>query len=133
MAIKEANWKWFGNAGHFICAQWCQFHLCTKVGKYLVSTVGQYVPDEKVGYQDIGCDRKYETMVFLAGKPCASKECGCGLPSISGSELDYAPANDPKTAKDNHMKLCRKWARRGRRLVKALFAAEQVLREAGVR
>ncbi len=37
--------QWFGNAGHFICGQWCRFHMTTKVGKYLVSTVGQYWPD----------------------------------------------------------------------------------------
>lgn len=35
------DWKWFGNAGHFICSRNCQFHLCTQVKCYLVSTVGQ--------------------------------------------------------------------------------------------
>jgi len=39
--IPESKWKWFGDAGHFICSQWCQFHLCTLVGKYLISTVGK--------------------------------------------------------------------------------------------
>jgi hypothetical protein len=40
--------RWFGHAGHFICAEWCRFHLCTQVGPYLISTVGEYVPDAPV-------------------------------------------------------------------------------------
>jgi hypothetical protein len=103
--IDMSNWKWFGHAGHFICADKCRFHLTTKVGKYLVSTVGEYWPErvvreihaevhdkkwfaenrnlkgdyfdhaymKKFGFEEIGCDRKYETMVFKAGKPCSSK------------------------------------------------------------
>lgn len=46
--VNQADWKWFGSAGHLIVAQWCRFHLCTQVGKYLVSTVGEYWPDVKV-------------------------------------------------------------------------------------
>lgn len=142
--IAADKWRWFGNAGHFICGRWCRFHLCTKVGKFLISTVGEYWPERAVreiharctdpkwlavnghlkgdtfdaaymkrfGFEEIGCDRKYETMVFMAGAPCSSKTCGCRLPEISGSELDYVPANDAKTAAENHYKLCRKWAKR---------------------
>lgn len=140
-----SKWKWFGNAGHLIVGQWCRFHLCTKVGKYLVSTVGEYWPErgsreihakvhdpawlaanihrkgddfdhaymQKFGYEEIGYDRKYETMVFKAGNPCSSDSCGCGLPEINGSELDSLAANDAKLAAENHMKLCQKWARGG--------------------
>lgn len=130
--------KWFGHAGHFICAEWCRFHLCTQVGNFLVSTVGEYMPDapvretlaqsrgvvlegrgdarradylNKVGFEQIGYDRLYETMVFKAGKPCDSAECGCGLPAISGSELDFLGYNDAKSATDGHMRLVRKYAR----------------------
>src|SRR5258708_35684419 len=134
------NWKWFGNAGHLCVSQWCRFHLCTKVGGYLVSTVGEYWPEravreihasvhdpkwlaenryrkgddfdfhymKKFGFEKIGCDRKYETFVFKAGAPCASKTCGCGLPSIAGSELDTLAANDAGTAAENNMKRCKK-------------------------
>ena len=135
--IAGDKWVWFGNAGHFICARWCQFHLCTKVGRYLVSTVGEYMPDEgsreiyaksanivlegggderyadfmkKHGFVEIGYARKYETMVFRAGKPCNGKECGCGLPEIDGRELDTLAANDAKTASRNHRILCKKYA-----------------------
>jgi hypothetical protein len=33
---------------HFICAHDCRFHLATKVGDYIVSTVGEYWPERVV-------------------------------------------------------------------------------------
>lgn len=140
--IKDKDWKWFGDPGHFICAKDCEFHLCTQVGSYLVSTVGKlwseqssrkihasvYDPKwlaqnqhlrgddfdfaykKKFGYGDIGCDRKFETMVFKAGKLCEAKECGCGLPEIDGSELDFSAYNNSKDANAGHLGLCLKWA-----------------------
>lgn len=141
--MRKKDWKWFGNAGHFICGSDCRFHLCTQVGNYLISTVGQYLPSrvsreihakvydpewllenghlrgddfdqaymKKFGYESIGCDRTFETMVFRAGKPCDAKECGCGLPELEGLELDFEPANNAGNATKNHMKLCEKWSR----------------------
>lgn len=73
--IPQKDWKWFGQAGHFICGQWCRFHLCTKIGRSIVSTVGLYVHPSKSGGSEhtefeylklhpngdtIGCDRFYE-------------------------------------------------------------------------
>ena len=142
--MSERDWKWFGSAGHLIVSHWCRFHLCTQVGKYLVSTVGEYWPERRVreihaevhdpkwlaenmhlkgdyfdsaymkrfGFEEIGCDRKYETMVFEAGTPCASKDCGCGLPSISGSELEANGYNSAADATQGHIKLCRKYSGR---------------------
>ena len=122
------GWVWYGNPGHFICAQWCRFHLCTKVGPYLVSTVGEYVhPRHSAGSEqseakwlkenwpgeEIGLDRKYETMVFRAGKPCEAEECGpggCGLPEIDGSELDSQGYNLRADAQRGHLAMCEKWA-----------------------
>lgn len=131
--MSTQDWQWFGHAGHFICAQWCRFHLCTLVGNYLVSTVGEYVPDEtvreihceargvrlegkgdarlvdymkKVGFQELGFGRTYETMIFKAGERCTRPECGCGLPEIDGSELwakGYTSAGD---ATVGHMEGC---------------------------
>ena len=146
VSVPENEWEWFGDAGHFICAKDCQFHLCTKVGNYLVSTVGRrwpcrasreihaqaYDPQwlaanrhrlgddfdgaymDRFGYDTVGCDREFETMVFKAGKRCASKDCGCGLPAINGSELDFLGYNSAKDATQGHLKLCRKWAAKGR-------------------
>lgn len=141
--IPKEKWEWFGNAGHLIVSEWCRFHLCTNVGKYLVSTVGEYWPErlsrelhaqiydpkwheenrnrrgddydhaymKRFGFEEIGCNRKYETMVFRAGTRCT---CGCGMPIISGSELDSDGYNDRKTANVGHNKMCKKWARKSR-------------------
>src|SRR6266446_3892048 len=93
--ITADKWQWFGNVGHLCVGRWCRFHMTTKVGEYLVSTVGEYVhPRHSNGSEraeadwlkdnwpgeNIGCDRKYETMVFKARAPCKAKDCGCGLP-----------------------------------------------------
>jgi hypothetical protein len=136
--VSAADWRWFGSPGHLIVAFDCRFHLCTLVagGKYLVSTVGEYFPDapirevfaqsrgvtlegrgdervydyrRKVGFEDIGSGRKYETMVFKAGKPCDAEGCKCGMPRIDGNELVCEGYNDPASATAGHMKLCRKW------------------------
>lgn len=139
MRVAPEKWKWYGNAAHLIVGNDCRFHMATLVGKHIVSTVGEWLPDstswdiyarskditlagrgderrydflKRVGYVEIGCERKYETMVFKAGVPCKSKTCGCGLPTIDGSELDFGGYNDAGAATRGHMALCRKWGRR---------------------
>ena len=117
------KWKWYGKAGHFICGDHCRFHLCTEIGPVLVSTVGEYVPDSAVRkilaetrerkdgepeYEDIGYQRKYETMVFRTKDRC---DCGCGQPLIVPTELDFRGYNDPKSAQEGHFELCEKWAK----------------------
>lgn len=140
--IPKTNWKWFGHAGHLCVAQWCRFHLCTQVGGYLVSTVGEYWPPRAVreihakihdvawfnancgllgdnfdsaymkrfGFEEIGFGRTYETMVFKAGTPCTDEKCGCGLPEIDGSELDFRGYSSVKNATNGHHELCETWA-----------------------
>ena len=137
--------KWFGHAAHLIVGNDCRFHLATQVGKYLVSTVGEWWPERAVreihasvyapiwlaenhhlqgdkfdaaymkrfGFEEIGVGRKYETMVFRAGKPCSAKGCNCGLPETDGHELDFAGYNDARSATAGHMKMVRKWAKEG--------------------
>jgi hypothetical protein len=65
---------------------------------------------ERFGYETIGCDRTYETMVFKAGAPCTAKGCGCGMPAIDGSELDFAGYNDAASATAGHMAMDAKYA-----------------------
>lgn len=125
--VPPSEWEWFGQAAHFICGQWCRFHLATKVGPWLVSTVGEYVhPRHSSGSEqaeaewlkqnwpgeEIGCGRKYETMVFRAGNVCKDSRCNCGLPEIASSELDSGAYNEAGAARDGHFELCRKWAAR---------------------
>ena len=111
MGVSEDKWKWHGTAAHFIGSASCLHHVCTRVGKYVISTVGDYRPNgPNSDAERIGCDRKFETFVFKALRgECA---CGCGLPNFRASEIDSLAANDHKTANANHMKMCRKWAKK---------------------
>ena len=124
--IPVEEWQWFGNPGHFICGQWCRFHLCTRVGSYLVSTVGEYVhPRHSAGSEQteeewlnknwpgemIGCDRYDETMVFKAGPPCLTGGCMCETPELDGGELDMNGYMTRGDAARGHFELCLKWSK----------------------
>lgn len=115
MSIPPHSWRWYGNAGHLIVSDQCRFHLCTEIGNYLVSTVGEWYPrykkDEEIqGGEEIGCGRKYETMVFRWKKRCDFKDCDCGMPLIVPEEIDFMPANSRKEANKNHLDICKKVA-----------------------
>ncbi len=140
--MKKHNWIWMPHAAHFICGNDCRFVLATYVGRYIVSTVGEYYPDEIVrrihaqchdkewfeenkdlkgdnfaaaymkrfGFEKLGMDRTYETMVFKAKK---SKEKCCPYVCIvEGGELDFLGYNSPEKARKGHLKLCEKWAQK---------------------
>lgn len=118
--ITADKWKWFGYPLHFCCADRCKFFMSTKIGKYIISTVGHLPPLK--GYEgpdikeingekmdEIGLDRTFETMVFKHKRYCS---CGCGRPRIVPSDLDGDGYNTPKDAVKGHMKLCWKWAKK---------------------
>ena len=136
--IADAAWRWFGHPGHLIVASECRFHLCTQIGDYLISTVGEWFPDEpvreifaqsrgitltgrgdarradylkKVGFEPVGAERLFETMVFRTiGTVCEDPACGCGLPQIDPTELDMQGYNTAGAATIGHLDLCRKWS-----------------------
>jgi hypothetical protein len=115
--IPVEEWKWFGSPGHFIGGPDCGFHLCTLIGDFVVSTVGEYIPQSDRGkkpkhFEQIGIQRTYETMVFRAtGTTCEGELCGgCGLPDIIPSDLDFEGYNDAGSATRGHAALCIKWA-----------------------
>jgi hypothetical protein len=121
----QSEWEWFGTPGHHIMAFWCRFHLTTKVGEYLVSTVGELVhPVNLEGGQDalrwqrknwpgaeVGCGRYYETMVFHTSSLCEADLCGqCGMPNHNGHGLDMLGYQTAAEANRGHMAMCRKYA-----------------------
>lgn len=133
--MERNKWVWMPHPGHFICARWCQFVLNTYVGKYIISTVGEYVPDyevreifaksrgkilegrgddrtadymKKIGYEDIGLDRKYETMVFHAKK---SKNKCCPYEMRNASNVDFDSYNSADDATIGHYEMCDKWSK----------------------
>ncbi len=134
--MKKENWEWMPHPGHFICSSDCKFILSTYVGGYIVSTVGEYLPDsgtreihaevrgiklegkgdtrkqdflKKCDYIEVGCNRKYETMVFKAKKRKDKYQC-CPYVVSEYSELDFLGYNSATKAKKGHYNMCKKWA-----------------------
>lgn len=121
--IPHDKWKWYGKPGHFIASQWCRFHLATVIGKYLISTIGEYVHprhgkgsevkenqwlDQNWPGEDLGIDgRKYETLVFKVNGKCT---CGCDGPLHNGESLEAEGYYDARSARNGHMRLCRKYS-----------------------
>ena len=113
MSIPRAKWEWFGYPGHFICAAQCRFRLCTKVGNYLISTVGDMLDSctEKRDTIGAGPDDFFETYVFKGGPRCNVASCGCEQPSIDGHEIDGERCATAGEAQALHLKYCEKYAR----------------------
>jgi hypothetical protein len=62
--------------------------------------------------EDVGFGRKFETMVFLAGKPCDDPKCGCGMPKPDDWEnKDFAGYMTAGEAQAGHLAMCKKWSK----------------------
>lgn len=67
---------------------------------------------KRFGYEEVGCDRKYETMVFDAGSPCQAEGCNCGIPRpASWSELAVDGYQTAGEATGGHLAMCFKAAK----------------------
>lgn len=67
LMIPKSEWVWYGFPGHFIGGKNCAYHLCTRIGDRLVSTVGAYRPHrDEEGFVPLSIteDSFYETMIF---------------------------------------------------------------------
>lgn len=123
---------------HFICASDCKFHLATKVGKYIISTVGEYFPDapvreifansrkielkgmgdarrsdymKKIGFEELHFGGwLYETYVFKAMKSPVLGCKACPFVIDSGSTVDEQCAKTSDEAFKLHYRMCDKWA-----------------------
>lgn len=104
--IPESEWQWFGQAGHFICAHDCLFHLHTHVNGYCVSTIGDYYPSYKRKGDDlgeaheVGYQRMFETMIFRL-----TSDGG-----VEGGELECVPYNERDEAAAGHVAKCKEKA-----------------------
>lgn len=109
LAVTSDKWEWFGYAGHLIVGSDCRFHLVTKVGDYIVSSVGDYRPDgdgkpmRTIGGGD---DSFFETYVFVFG---SYEDCGCPTPKSWG-EIDGQRYATHEEAHKGHLEFCRKYA-----------------------
>lgn len=134
--IERSKWIWMPHPAHFICANDCRFFLSTRIGKYIVSTVGEYFPDapvreifaesrgvtlegmgdarradyaKKVGFEEIGCGRHYETMVFKSRK--SRRKC-CPYEITSGLNIDFDGYINSESAYKGHLKMCLRWSKK---------------------
>lgn len=108
--IPPQDWVWFGHAAHYCMSHACRFHLATKIGPYVVSSVGDLrtQPDEcRSVPEEIGSGRTFETMVFKVTGDCA---CGCGLPLHNGEALWSAGYGSAMEATAGHYAACQKAA-----------------------
>lgn len=95
-----------GCRGHFIGASDCHFSRHTQIGKYRVSTIGDYRPGKGEAVE-IGADRYYETMVFATeGEP---KGCGC-VPVVDYSaSVDFDGYQTREEAQAGHEAIVAEW------------------------
>jgi hypothetical protein len=79
------------------------------LNKHLLGDEFDYVYMKRFGYEDIGLDRKYETIVFKAKK---SKNKCCPYEIIVSKEVETNCYNSPEDAYKGHLKLCKKWSKK---------------------
>jgi hypothetical protein len=102
----RSEWQWFGTAGHFICASRCNFRMHTHVGKFCVSTVGDFRQErDDVEPTKIGHDRLYETMVFDTSR------YGDGSDDGRWSEVASAAYMTDEQAQRGHLEMCERFDR----------------------
>lgn len=102
--------RYFGQPGHFIAANYCRFHLHTHVGRFCVSTVGDYHPpklraprEREEQMEQVGLDRFFETMVFALGDNDSP---------VSWSNIDFDAYNDRDAANAGHERMVRRYEER---------------------
>lgn len=130
-AMSKADWIWMAHPAHYICSFDCRFHLATKVGGVIVSTVGEYFPDapireimaksrgiklrgigderkhdylERIGFDEVGIGRLYETMVFKAIRNAVG--CCPWVADTAAGALETAGYADADSAYHGHLNIC---------------------------
>jgi hypothetical protein len=63
---------------------------------------------KRFGYEQVGCDRLYETRVFKA-KPSQIKCCPYEI--IVSKQVDFEGYNAAEDAYQGHLRLCKKWSK----------------------
>ncbi len=102
------GWKWYGYAGHFIASPLCCFHMSTRVGRHLISTIGDYRPRGPDGKQEpigAGKDSLFETYVF----ECDGDDADSNPNVLSFTEVDGIRYATSLAAERGHYEFCRKY------------------------
>jgi hypothetical protein len=110
--VRRERWVWMPHPAHFIGRQDCKFFLATYVGRWIVSTVGEYLPGDALTWHALGPGYNYETMVFRASRRKKGEGDCCPWVISSGRNVDFSPYADPASAAVGHLEMCKKWAGR---------------------
>jgi len=140
--ITKDKWVWMPHPAHLIVSSQCQFHLATKVGKYIISTVGEWWPDRQVraihakaydlewlleNEHRLGDDfdhayrQRFGFMEIgvnrlyetMVFKCVKDKENKCcGWKILVSEDVGFESYNNPVDATKGHYKLCSKWAKK---------------------
>jgi len=129
------------HAGHFIGARHCNFHLNTYVGKYIVSTIGDYWPERNSReihakiydpkWFEKNKDLKGDDFDFAYMEKFGFEEIGlgriyetmvfkakkdnhkcCPYTASDWSEIDFIGYKTIEEATAGHKKLCLKWSKK---------------------
>lgn len=139
--MTKEKWIWMPHAGHLIVGNDCRFHLNTYVGKYIVSTVGEWWPERSVreihaqvhdlkwlsknkhlmgDYFDHAYFKKFgfmeigleRTYETMVFRAKKDKVNKCCPWGMVSSELDIDGYNDAGDAYQGHLKMCQKWSKK---------------------
>lgn len=139
--MKKDKWVQMPHAGHLIVGSDCRFHLNTYVGKYIVSTVGEWWPDRQVReiHAKVYDPKWLEENKHLKGdtfdsayfKKFGYKEIGCDRTyetmvfkakrdkenkccpwTMVSGELDFRGYISAEEAFKGHYKLCDEWSKK---------------------
>jgi hypothetical protein len=135
--ITRDQWIWMPHPAHFVFGHECQFHLSTKVGKYIISTIGDWLPDyprreieakirgialvgegddrlanymKKIGYKDLRFGYKFETMVFPAKKH--KEDTCCQWRAVILKDVEDNVYKTSEEAFKGHYKMCDKYSKK---------------------
>jgi len=84
------DWIWMPHAGHLCIGSMCKFHLNTYVNGYIVSTVGEYFPDQECRRIYLEARRKYPILDILTGEKVTDEETINKVLKLQGDDFDYA-------------------------------------------
>lgn len=97
--------------GHFMTGTIdCRFRLSTYVNGYIISTIGEIVWHNRIGYQRATLNRAfYETTVFKATPfQNPARHC-CEYELDVDNIMDTKSYGESKLACDGHIVMCEKW------------------------
>ena len=97
---------WWGRSSREIVAE-VQNPQWFRTNRYLKGDTFDNAYMKEFGYDEVGCGRKYETMVFKARK--STNKC-CPYSIDVTSELDFEGYNDRGDATEGHYAMCEKWS-----------------------